>query len=131
MTRYEILRNILAAIIGEAPARYSKLYEKDSSKVEQFNNALSRAFIHLFLKVRFDLLDFEEREYFVTDGGNDGGFDAAYIVEGSDMQLNVVLFQSKYTRDLEKDANFPANAVEKAVNTISCVFDVFLLILQS
>ena len=59
MTRYEILRNILAGIIGEAPARYSKLYEKDSSKVEQFNNALSRAFIHLFLKVRFDLLDFE------------------------------------------------------------------------
>lgn len=93
MTRYEILRNILAAIIGEAPARYSKLYEKDSSKVEQFNNALSRAFIHLFLKVRFDLLDFEEREYFVTDGGNDGGIDGYYIDREHKL---IYLFQSKF-----------------------------------
>ena len=59
----------------------------------------------------------------MTDGGNDGGFDAAYIVEAQDSQLNVVLFQSKYSRKLDKDSNFPANAVEKAVNTIKCVFD--------
>lgn len=52
-----------------------------------------------------------------------GGFDATYIVEDQDFQLNVVLFHSKYTRNLDKDSNFPANAVEKAVNTIKCVFD--------
>ena len=93
MTRYEILRNILAAIIDEAPGRYSKLYEKDPSQVEQYNNSLSRAFIHLFLKVRFDLLDFEQREYYVTDGGNDGGIDGYYI----DKEQKVIyLFQSKF-----------------------------------
>ena len=35
----------------------------------------------------------------------------------------MVLFQSKYSRKLDTDSNFPANAIEKAVNTIKCVFD--------
>jgi hypothetical protein len=60
---------------------------------------------------------------YITDGGADGGFDAAYIVQEQDSQISVVLFQAKYTRDLEKDAHFPANAVEKAVSTIKGVFD--------
>lgn len=93
MTRYEMLRNILAGILNEAPEKYSKLYEKDPSKTDQYNNSLSRAFIHLFLKVRFDLLDFEEREYFVTDGGNDGGIDGYYIDKE---QKLIYLFQSKF-----------------------------------
>lgn len=93
MTRYEILRNILAGIIDEAPDKYSKLYEKDLNKVEQYNNSLSRAFIHLFLKVRFDLLDFEQREYYVTDGGNDGGIDGYYIDREHKL---IYLFQSKF-----------------------------------
>ena len=93
MTRYEILRNILGKIIEEAPDKYSKLYEKDPSKVEQYNNALSRAFIHLFLKVRFDLIDFEEREYYITDGGNDGGIDGYYIDKD---KKEIFLFQSKF-----------------------------------
>lgn len=93
MTRYEILRNILAGIINEAPDKYSKLYEKDPSKVAQYGNSLSRAFIHLFLKVRFDLLDFEQREYYVTDGSNDGGIDGYYI----DSEHKIIyLFQSKF-----------------------------------
>lgn len=93
MTKYEILRNILSGIIDEAPDKYSKLYEKDPSKVEQYNNSISRAFIHLFLKVRFDLLDFEQREYYVTDGGNDGGIDGYYIDRE---QKFIYLFQSKF-----------------------------------
>lgn len=40
-----------------------------------------------------------------------------------DSQLNVVLIPSKYSRKLDSDSNFPANAVEKAVNTVKCVFD--------
>lgn len=93
MTRYEILRNILTGILNEAPEKYSKLYEKDPNKTDQYNNSLSRAFIHLFLKVRFDLLDFEQREYYVTDGGNDGGIDGYYIDKE---QKIIYLFQSKF-----------------------------------
>ena len=68
-------------------------------------------------------MDISEAYSCVTDGGNDGGFDAAYIEESNEGQVNVVLFQSKYTRDLNKNSSFPANAVEKAVNTIKTVFD--------
>jgi len=60
---------------------------------------------------------------YITEGGGDGGFDAAYIVQDQDSLINVVLFQAKYTRDLEKDSHFPANAIEKAANTIKGVFD--------
>lgn len=68
-------------------------------------------------------VDIAEATQYITDGGSDGGFDAAYIEETQDSQINVVLFQSKYSRKLDNDSNFPANAVEKAVNTVKCVFD--------
>ena len=58
----------------------------------------------------------------ITEGGDDGGFDAAYM-EPIDNTLYVTLFQAKYVRDLDKDSNFPANAVEKSVNTVKSVFD--------
>lgn len=82
----------------------------------------SRAFLLLGVAAYLDI-DVAEAAQFITDGGNDGGFDAAYITEAQDSQLNVVLFQSKYSRNLENDSNFPANAVEKAVNTVRWVFD--------
>ena len=93
MTRYEILTNILDKIIKEAPDRYSRLYEKDRTNEQQYNASLSRAFIHLFLKVRFDLLDFDDREHYITDGSNDGGIDGYYIDKNS---KSVYLFQSKF-----------------------------------
>lgn len=82
----------------------------------------SKAFLLLGVAAYLDI-DIAEAVQFITDGGNDGGFDAAYIAEAQDSQLNVVLFQSKYSRKLENESNFPANAVEKAVNTVKCVFD--------
>ncbi|HBA50644.1 MAG TPA: AIPR protein [Lachnospiraceae bacterium] len=81
----------------------------------------SRAFLLLGVSAYLDI-DIAEAMQYLTDGGYDGGFDAAYIVEAQDSQLNVVLFQSKYSRKLEVDSHFPANVVEKAVNTIKCVF---------
>lgn len=82
----------------------------------------SRAFLLLGVSAYLDI-DMAEAVQYPTDGGYDGGFDAAYIVEAQDSQLNVVLFQSKYSRKLDIDSHFPANAVEKAVNTVKCVFD--------
>ncbi len=68
-------------------------------------------------------IDLTEALSYITDGGNDGGFDAAYIDTNQEGQMNVVLFQSKYKADITKESHFPANAIEKAVNTVKTVFD--------
>ena len=109
----QIVDQRVMGLIKDNPAMFA---EQDENK------NISKAFLLLGVSAYLDI-EIAEAEQYLTDGGNDGGFDAAYIVEGSDMQLNVVLFQSKYTHNLAKDSNFPANAVEKAVNTVSCVFD--------
>lgn len=91
MNTYKIFVKILDGIIDEAPSQYTRLYSKDSQ--EKYNASLSRAYIHMFLEVRFDLLDFNEREHFVTDGANDGGIDGYYIDKTEKI---VYLIQSKF-----------------------------------
>lgn len=115
------IMNIAKQILDQ---RVNKVMESDSPVFSDTNSEKKRSKAFLLLGVAAYLdIDIAEAAQFITDGGNDGGFDAAYIVEAQDAQLHVVLFQSKYTRDVEKNSNFPANAVEKAVNTIRSVFD--------
>lgn len=108
----QIVDQRILGIIKENPKLFTESDEKNVSK----------AFLLLGVASYLDI-EISEAEQYVTDGSKDGGFDAAYIVDGSDMQLNVILFQSKYTRDLTKDSNFPSNAIEKSINTINSVFD--------
>ena len=93
----QIVDQRIQGLIKEYPGIFGDSSEKN----------ISKAFLLLGVSAYLDL-DVSEAEQYITDGGSDGGFDAAYIVEGSDLQLNVVLFQSKYTRDLSTDCNFPA-----------------------
>lgn len=80
MSKYSVLLNILDRLREESNGtRYSGLYAPSSSDQEKINQARSRAFIHLFLKVGFGLLSFEDREHRITDGGYDGGIDGYYI----------------------------------------------------
>ena len=90
--KYETLVNILDQIRKEAPPEF-KRYHVLETDIEQLNNARSRAFIHLFLKVRFGLLHFKEREYFITDGAGDGGIDAYFINKESHV---ICIIQSKF-----------------------------------
>jgi hypothetical protein len=83
MSKYETLVNILDQLRKEAPPENKRYYHIETD-LEKVNQARSRAFIHLFLKVKFGLLDFKERERVVTDGPYDSGIDAYYI----DKELN-------------------------------------------
>jgi hypothetical protein len=105
MTPYEILLDILDKLCSEAPDTY-KSYHPAHDDMDAVNAARSKAFIHLYLKVTFGLLDFRERDGFVTDGTGDGGIDAFFI----DSEQRVIYFiQSKF-RTSEK--NFESKHID-------------------
>ena len=90
--KYNILLNVLDTLRREAPTEYKKYHPLDNEQ-EKLNQARSRAYIHLFLKVKFGLLDFLERENHITDESQDGGIDAYYI----DQEYKIIYFiQSKF-----------------------------------
>ncbi|MCK9471897.1 MAG: AIPR family protein [Bacilli bacterium] len=92
MNKYNTLINILDELRNEAPKGYKKYYPSQNEK-EKLDLARSRAFVHLFLKVRYGLCEFSEREKYITDDSYDGGIDAYYI----DCDLKKITFiQSKF-----------------------------------
>nr|WP_294791171.1 AIPR family protein [uncultured Mucilaginibacter sp.] len=93
MTKYEFLLNILDTIVNEAPSRYTKRYPSQISDSETLNHTRALAFIHLYLKVAFGLIDFDDREKCITDGSYDGGIDGYYI--NTDNKV-VYFIQSKF-----------------------------------
>jgi len=102
-SKYTTLVHILDQIRREAPQEYKRYHvlETDTDKLDQ---ARSRTFIHLFLKVRFGLLDFKDREYFITDESYDGGVDAYFVNEETKA---VYFIQSKFrtTQDNFQEKN--------------------------
>jgi len=83
--KYNTFINILDKIRYEAPENY-KTYRPDVTGDEKKDNinieqARSKAFVHLYLKTTFGLLDFEKRNDYVTDGKYDGGIDGYYFNE--------------------------------------------------
>jgi hypothetical protein len=96
--KYELLLRILDKIREEAPEQYKRLYSRDEFDLEKVNQARSRAYIHLYLKVLFGLLDFNEREKNITDGTDDGGIDGYFIDRET---KSIHLIQSKF-RTTEK-----------------------------
>ena len=101
MSKYFTLVKILDELRNEAPQEYRRYYPIESN-VEELNNARARAYIHLFLKVKFGLLDFLEREKFITDDIDDGGVDGYYI----DRECKRIYFiQSKFRTSEENFEN--------------------------
>lgn len=75
---YKTLCGVLDALRSEAP-QAEKVYHPPPGNADALIQARSRALLHLFLKARFGLVRFKDREVFVTDGADDGGIDAYYI----------------------------------------------------
>ena len=102
---YPALLNTLDALRKEAPISFKK-YHASSAAAEKLNQARSLAFIHLYLKVRFGVLDFYDRHALICEGAQDGGVDAYYI----DTENRVIyLVQAKF-RTTEK--NFEAKSID-------------------
>lgn len=90
--KYKTLVNILDQIRNSAPDQY-KNYKPNDNNQDLINTARSKAYIHLFLKVRFGILKFLDREHFITEGSQDGGIDAYYINSESKV---IYIIQSKF-----------------------------------
>lgn len=101
MIKYDVLIRVLEALREEAPEKY-KIYHPNDTDKDKVNSANSRAYIHLLLKAKFNMLDFEEREKYITDGPYDGGIDAYYIdYENKD----IYFIQSKFRTNNENYIN--------------------------
>lgn len=93
--KYKILVDILDKLRQEVkpsePA-FNK-YNPSSTETEKINQARARSYIHLFLKVSFGLLEFREREHYITDGSYDGGIDGYFINKEN---KTIYFIQSKF-----------------------------------
>lgn len=92
MSKYKDLVNIIDKIREEAPPA-NKRYKPNNGNAEEIGQARARAFIHLFLKVKFGLIDFTEREKLITDDTDDGGIDG-YFIDKENKKLYFI--QSKF-----------------------------------
>jgi hypothetical protein len=93
MSKYAALTRILDQIRIEGVTAGYTSYGSDPENSEWTNQARSKAYIHLFLKVSFGILDFPERESFITDGSQDGGIDGYFVDRES---RTIFFFQSKF-----------------------------------
>jgi hypothetical protein len=89
---YKTLVRVLDSLRNEAPAANST-YRPAPGNIDALIQARSRALLHLFLKARFGLVRFTDREALVTDGREDGGIDAFFIDQRSKL---IYVLQSKF-----------------------------------
>lgn len=95
--KYQTLVNVLDRIRSEAPADFRR-YHVSEGNHEGVNQARSRAYIHLYLKVRYGLLDFAAREKLITDGAADGGIDA-YFIDVDQRRIDFIQSKFRTTAD--------------------------------
>lgn len=103
--KYNLLVNILDQICKEAP-KEMKRYHYNGDDVSKTTNRRSRAYIHLYLKVKFGICNFKEREDLITDQSQDGGLDAYYIDQENKI---VYLVQSKFRANT---SNFESKEID-------------------
>lgn len=82
----------------------------------------SAAFVFLVQKSVLDLPDDEVIDT-ITDGGQDFGVDALYHGPIKDDEVAITLVQGKYSKDLEKDGEFPQGGVESMIQAVRLLFD--------
>ena len=119
MSKYNDLVNIIESLRNEAPQEY-KRYHPKKNDVDANRKSLSRTYLHLFLKVKFGLVDFESRGCYITDDPGDAGIDAYYI----DKENKVLYFlQSKFRHTDDNFENKDIALEELLAMDISRILD--------
>ncbi len=117
--------NINAAIIDQRlSAVCDDIRERaqEELNITQEEKLKSLAFLYLSVKIILDLSDDESFEC-LTEGGGDFGVDAIHLSEEHDGEFTVSLFQGRYKRNLEGNANFPEAGIKALINAIRHLFD--------
>lgn len=116
----QIIDQRIRKIVEENPTWFEDLTDPNPEKATQ--KKMSRAFLILGVSAYLQI-ELPESEAIRTDAGNDAGVDAIEIGDTVDYEFNVTIFQSKYTFNLDKDSNFPANSILRIVDAIKNIFD--------
>ncbi len=115
--------NINASIVDQ---RLTGILEKHAAVIPKGLDATTRrsfAFVLLCVMTALDL-PIDEAIELITEGGQDEGVDALHFSEPEDGEFVVTIFQAKYKhKNLDGNSNFPENGVEKALNTVSNLFN--------
>lgn len=95
--RYSTLCRVLDSLCDEAPPSLT-IYHPRAENREGRIQARSRALLHLYLKSKFGLVNFFDREKYITDGRYDGGIDA-YFIDKRNKQIHIL--QAKFRASAE------------------------------
>lgn len=115
--KHNTLLEILESLRREAPESYKRYA---LSNPEERSHVYSLCYIHLYLKVRHGLVDFNQRENAITDGPGDGGVDAYYIDEEA---KKIYFIQSKYRDNHTNFATKQINIDELASMELDRILD--------
>ena len=114
--------NINKQIIDLRVKKIVEQYPDIFNHFNEENRKISNAFLYLIVSTYLDI-GIDDAHTYIVDGANDAGIDAIYIGDLENAQFEVTVFQTKYIFDLEKDSNFPANSVQKVLDTIKNIFN--------
>ena len=101
---YATLCTVLDSLRAEAPPTLP-IYNPPKGNGDAVIQARSLALLHLFLKARFGLVQFADREHFITDGDRDGGIDAYYV---NQKNKTIYVLQAKFRATA---SNFVSTAI--------------------
>lgn len=114
--------NINASIIDQRVTGIVDDHPEWLPEGNDLNKKKSAAFVLLCISTCLEM-PLEEAAELITEGGNDAGVDGLHVGEVEDGEFLVTIFQGKYkVKDLEGEANFPENGVQKAVDTVPGAF---------
>jgi hypothetical protein len=101
---YATLCKVLDSLRAEAPST-DAIYNPPAGITDALIHARSRALLHLFLKARFGLVHFGDRESFVTDVSRDGGD----LIPSIRTKLSMISDEGKGKKDVEEQAHGSAD----------------------